>query len=131
MISNGVTVSTPPARDTRIEKGNRLAGWLREHGQHVDFIPFTLRGSDDVEWRLRALLTCVQRVCAVEGQPCTAELIPALLGREGRWVTLILGGKRGQYLIGRSAGWLAQHVAKTDAHDPGVPLQLLDVAIAI
>ena len=130
MISDSAPAGTLPVRDARIEKGNRLAGWLREHGHRVDFIPFTLRGTDEVEWRLRALLTCAQRVCVVEGRPCTAELIPSLMGKEGRWVTLIVGGKRGQYLIGRSADWLTYHVAKTDAHDPGVPLQRLEFAIA-
>ena len=57
MISDSAPAGTLPVRDVRIEKGNRVAGWLREHGHRVDFIPFALRGTDEVEWRLRALLT--------------------------------------------------------------------------
>lgn len=130
MLLNGVSVVARPDRDAHIEKGNRIAGWLREQGQHVDFIPFALRGESEVELHLHALLLCAHRVSVLTGQSCQVELIPALTGREGEWVTLVFGEYRRKYLIGRSGDWLDCHVAKTSDNDPGVPLQRLEFTIA-
>ena len=113
-----------------VEKGNRLACWLWSYGHFdVDYIPFGYRGTAEVARRFAAILNDVERVCACEGRPCDAELIPCLRGLEGRRVLLAFGdGRRVRCLIGRQrVGTLIVHVAKQTDTDPGESLTFGDV----
>jgi hypothetical protein len=116
--SNGASV-----RNYRIAECNRLACWLWQKGRNdVDPVPFFLT-AEEAEQRLQSLLEYAQRIAEV----CTAELIPALIGREGQRVALELeDGRRGEFIVGRSSGWLPYHVAKIDEEEPGVPLRALE-----
>ena len=113
-----------------VEKGNRLACWLWSHGHFdVDYIPFGYRGTAEVARRFAAILDHLEPVCACEGRPCDAELIPCLRGLEGRRVLLAFGdGRRVRCLIGRQrVGALIVHVAKQTDTDPGESLTFGDV----
>ena len=78
---------------------------------------------------MEARVTALLALCALYDQPCTAELVPALIGLEGHHVELEfkMGGRRasespprGICLIGRRQdGVMLRHVAQKDAHDPG------------
>ena len=67
-----------------------------------------------------------------EGSPCTAELIPALYGLEGRRVELTFhDGRRLHCLIGRRLdGVLEVHVAKRNEDDVGEVLVFGDFRVA-
>ena len=124
-----VPTGCPASDSATVEKGNRLACWLWSKGHNdVDYIPFAYRGTDEVVRRFVALLDYVERVCSLEGCPCTVELIPALRGLEGRHVELAFyDGRRVRCLIGqRFDGALAVHVAKQNENDPGEPLTFGD-----
>ena len=112
----------PVVNSATVEKGNRLACWLWGKGyRDVDPIPFGCPEPDEVARRFGVLLEYVERVCAFEGRPCTAELIPALYGLEGHRVELTFcDGRRMRCLIGqRLDGALAVHIAKQTENDPG------------
>jgi len=87
----------------------------------VDPIPFGCTEPDELARRFDVLLQYVERVCALEGSLCTAELIPALYGLEGHRVELTFcDGRRMRCLIGqRLDGALAVHIAKQTENDPG------------
>ena len=115
----------PVVDSATVEKGNRLACWLWSHGHFdVDYIPFGYRGTAEVARRFVSILNDVERVCACEGRPCDAELIPCLRGLEGRRVLLAFEeGRRARCLIGRQRyGVLVVHVAKQHEWDHGEPL---------
>ena len=71
-----VPTGCPASDSATVEKGNRLACWLWSKGHNdVDYIPFAYRGTDEVVRRFVALLDYVERVCSLEGCPCTVELV--------------------------------------------------------
>jgi hypothetical protein len=108
-----------------VESGNRLWCWLWGRG-HVDVDPISYGQEPEAAGRQYAvLLAHVQQVCAVTGEVCTAELIPALRGLEGRRVELEFHDNRGRVhcIIGRQRyGVLAVHTAKRNEKDHGEPL---------
>ena len=132
------TARLPPAarpvfHSATVEKGNRLACWLWGKGHtDVDPIPFGCIEPDELARRFDVLLQYVERVCATEGSPCTAELIPALYGLEGRRVELTFhDGRRLHCLIGRRLdGALEVHVAKRNEADVGEVLVFGDFRVA-
>lgn len=113
-----------------LERGNRLIGWLHANNlRHVDFLPYSLRGSGEVESRVDALFRGVSALCTIIDRPCGAELIPALRGWEGGRVELQFkaDGRRVRGMISqRRVGAMLFHVIKQGARDPGEPLMLGD-----
>jgi hypothetical protein len=116
-----------------LARGNRLVGWLlAQNYRNVDWIPFALRGSGEVESRVDALIRLTESLCAAHDKPCEAELIPALLALEGACVDLEFrpSSRRLSCLIGRrQIGNMVYHVAKQDENDPGEPLTFGDFRV--
>lgn len=70
--------------------------------------------------------------CGVFG-PCLADLVPALIGLEGRRVEATIYGERRRFRVGRSTGWLPCHLACHNVRSHGggaiTPDSIRDVRI--
>ena len=116
--------------DAIVERGNRLACWLWTSGYYLaEPIPFFLRGTDEAEARCTALLLQAEHVSRLETKPCLAELIPCLIGLEGRRARLEVGGMRSDFAISRVGDWLPYHVATRSPQDPGMLLAVGSVRL--
>ena len=106
-----------------LERGNRLIGWLHANNlRHVDFLPYSLRGSGEVESRVDALFRGVSALCTIIDRPCSAELTPMLRPLEGGCVELQFkaDGRRVRGIIAqRRIGTMLFHVVKQGVKDPG------------
>lgn len=56
------------------------------------------------------ILNRAQIHCSVFGGLCPAELVPALVGLEGRRVEADYFGERIRFQVGRSTGWMPVHI---------------------
>lgn len=77
--------------------GSFLTGWP-ELGTEAHFA------------RCAAILDRAQIHCSVFGDRCPVELVPTLVGLEGRRVEAIYFGERIRFNVGRSTGWLPVHL---------------------
>lgn len=76
-------------------------------------------GTADHYARCMAILDRAQIYCGVWGVRCPVDLVPALVGLEGRRVEATLYGERKRFKVGRSTGWLPCHLALANARSTG------------
>lgn len=58
----------------------------------------------------RALMDAGREFNRVTGERCPAQLVPALIGKEGRRVECTHYGERVRFYVGKSTGWLPCHL---------------------
>ena len=56
------------------------------------------------------------------GSYCAYNLVPALIGLEGRRVVAEVGGERMTFTVRRSTGWMPVHIAVTAGSDGGIAI---------
>ena len=57
--------------------------------------------------------------CSVFGDRCPADLVPALVGLEGKRVSALYFGERIRFRVGKSMGWLPCHLRLRNARSTG------------
>jgi hypothetical protein len=58
----------------------------------------------------KAIMTAGSKYNAVTRRRCNAELIPELIGLEGKRVEVIPGGEKSRFYVGKSTGWRPCHL---------------------
>lgn len=107
--------------DNALVKAEQVHAWLTENG--VTGVPKPnpdLRGTEAGYAEYEAVMAAGQAFNARTGRRCNAELIPALVGLEGKRVEAVdQAGDRHQFYVGKSMGWFPIHLQIARKGDRG------------
>lgn len=84
-------------------------GAARDAATWLDCLTRETKGSADYFQIYANIMERAQIHASVFG-PCLAELVPALVGKEGKRVEAVVNGERKRFKVGRSTGWLPCHL---------------------
>ena len=90
-------------RDTNQDAKRAMVTWLAELDKNPP-------GTEDHFQVCANVMERAQIHCSVFGDRCPAELVPALVGLEGKRVEADYFGERIRFKVGRSTGWLPCHL---------------------
>ena len=97
--------------DVCIRWGNGVAAWLRQHGVEADDMPQSERGTMEAYARYSALMDKGREFSRVSGKRCSVDLVPQLIGLEGKRVEVIdRYGEQRRFYVGKSTGWMPCHL---------------------
>ena len=106
--------------DVLDRKARAVAEWMKDlqNNPHatlaarawLDAIGKEAIGTEDHFVVCSNILDRAQIHCSVFGDRCPAELVPALVGLEGRRVEATYFGERIRFKVGKSTGWLPAHL---------------------
>jgi hypothetical protein len=97
--------------DVLIRRSNAVAEWLRENGRTARNVSPDLRGTLEAYAIFRETMRQGEQLSRETGKRCVAELVPQLIGLEGKRVEVIddYGATR-RFWVGKSTGWLPAHL---------------------
>ena len=104
--------------DVALDHCQRLAKWLREHGQKASAPSKDKLGTMEVYSRYQKLLSQGRKVCDEQGIRCEIELMQQLVGKEGKRVEVVdVHGEKRRFYVGKSTGWMPCHleIARKDS----------------
>ncbi|MGH8074238.1 MAG: hypothetical protein ACREO4_09210 [Lysobacter sp.] len=78
-----------------------------------------------------AVMDAGGKFAAATGKRCGAELVPALVGMEGRRVEATVHGERVRFYVGKSTGWLPGHLMIKTRRSSGGEMLSADSVAAV
>ena len=103
-----------------IRRNNDVCAWLRENGRSAREITPDLRGTLEAYAIYRETMRQGETLHRETGKRCNADLIPQLVGLEGKRVEVVdRHGETRRFWVGKSTGWFPVHLEVTRRDSSG------------
>lgn len=129
VIEAGMAGYTSYGFDVLDAKAKAVAAWLREQprytGRPVPEITQAL-GTEEHFAACNEMLDRGREFNTLTGERCPAELVPALIGLEGKRVEADYFDERIRFWVGKSTGWMPAHLRISRTNSSGGEALLAD-----
>ena len=102
------------------ERSDKLIGWIIARELYAKLPNTESVGTIEAYENYRVLMNIAQDICSRDNTRCYVELIPQLIGLEGKRVEVVdRFGEKSRFWVGRSTGWMPCHLEIKNRNSSG------------